>query len=304
MLGVVDADVRRGIDFVRRDGNPDAVRELHHALLLQIREPHVALEQVVLQHLRALQLHLEMGDAGDRDPHLVINALPLHQIAGAVDARPGAHARFVRLALLHRLVRGVARTAHGRDAECEPRAPCRFAKIGLQVRVEFDESRHHGEVRRVDEVAARMVRVRVRHDAHDFVAVDQHVDVRARLRALHVHERAGVHDDVAGRNRGRVLQIERNRARLAGLDVDDAELVERLIQDVARIALPARRVRALRGDAARRAERLAGDGDRPYRQDAFVNRGHLRAVGRPRGAAAAARIDREHRLGREPLIVL
>ena len=46
-------------------------------------------------------------------------------------------------------------------------------------------------------------------------------------------------------------------ARLAGLDVDDLQLVERLIEDVPRVALPAGRVRALGGHAARRPERLA-----------------------------------------------
>ena len=60
MLGVVDTDERGRIDLVRGDRHADAVRELDHPLLLQIRKPHVALDQIVLQHLRALQLHLEL----------------------------------------------------------------------------------------------------------------------------------------------------------------------------------------------------------------------------------------------------
>ena len=63
------------------------------------------------------------------------------------------------------------------------------------------------------------------------------------------------------------------------------------------------RVRALRGDAARRALRLAGRRDRPHRQHAFVDRRHLRAVRRPHRSAAAARIDRQHRDRRVPLHV-
>ena len=43
----------------------------------------------------------------------------------------------------------------------------------------------------------------------------------------------------------------------AGLDVDGFQLVHRLIQDALRVAEPARRVRAFRGDMPRRAQRLA-----------------------------------------------
>ena len=117
-----------GIDLVRRDRNADAVRELDHALLLQVGQPHVALDQVVLQHLRALQLHLELRDARDGDAHLVVHALPFHQVAGAVDARARPDAGFVRFAILDRFVRRVARAAHGRDAEREPRAALRLRR--------------------------------------------------------------------------------------------------------------------------------------------------------------------------------
>ena len=90
-------------------------------------------------------------------------------------------------------------------------------------------------------------------------------------------------------------------ARLAGFDVDDAQLVERLVEDVPRVALPAWRVRALGGHAARRPERLAAARHRPDRQHPFVDRGHLGAVGRPRRTGAAARVDRQHRDRRVPL---
>ena len=48
VLGTIDAHQRRRIDLVRGDGDADAVRKLYHALLLQVGEPHVALEQIVL----------------------------------------------------------------------------------------------------------------------------------------------------------------------------------------------------------------------------------------------------------------
>ncbi len=70
-----------------------------------------------------------------------------------------------------------------------------------------------------------------------------------------------------------------------------------------RIAGPARRMGHLRGDAARRAQRLAGRGDRPHREQAFVDRRHLGAVGRPDRTAAAARVDRQVGLRRVPLVV-
>ena len=107
-----------------------------------------------------------------------------------------------------------------------------------------------------------------------------------------------MHEQPRGRDRRRVLQIEWHRADVAVLDVDDPQLVHRLIEDVARIAAPARRVRALVGDPSRRTERLAGRRDRPDREHALVDRGHLGAVGRPRRPAAAARVDRHHRLRR------
>ena len=122
MFGVVDADERGGIDLVRRDGDAEVVRKLDHPLLLQVGQPHVALDQIVLQDLRALQLHLELRDARDRDAHLVVDALPFHQIAGAEHARAWTHARLVRFALLHRFVRRVPGTPHRRHAECEKRA--------------------------------------------------------------------------------------------------------------------------------------------------------------------------------------
>src|SRR5262249_37168959 len=153
---------------------------------------------------------------------------------------------FVRLALLHRFVRRVARAAHRGDPEGKERAPFRFTEVRLEVRVELDEARHHREVRRVDHLPLRVVNVRVRDDAGDPVAVDDDVDVRADLVAFHVDEPAGVYDRMPRGDGRRVLQIERDGVRLAGLDVDDAKLVERLIEDVARIALPARRVGAFR----------------------------------------------------------
>ena len=92
--------------------------------------------------------------------------------------------------------------------------------------MELHQARHHREVRRVDDGAAGVIGVGVRHDARDPITFDDHVDVRARGRTFHVHELPGVHDDVRRRNGGCVLQIERNGARLAGLDVDDAQRVE------------------------------------------------------------------------------
>src|SRR5262249_12506666 len=157
-------------------------------------------------------------DARDRDPHLVVDALPLHQIPGPEDAGPRAHAGLIRFALLDRLVRRVARTAHGRDAEREKGPTLRLAEIRLQVRVELRQARHHGQIRRVDDLTD-VVRIRVRHDARDPVALDDHVDVRTGVRRLHVDEPARMYDQVRRRHRRGVFQVERYRTGLAGLDI-------------------------------------------------------------------------------------
>ncbi len=120
-----------------RDGNADAVREFDHALLLQVGQAHVALDQIVLENFRALQFHLELRGTGNGDAHLVINAAPLHQIAGGENARADAHAGVVGFAVFDAFIRRVAGTAHGSDAEREPGAVFRFAEILLQVRVDI-----------------------------------------------------------------------------------------------------------------------------------------------------------------------
>src|SRR5262249_37042127 len=191
--------------------------------------------------------------ARNRDAHLVVDALPFHQITGAEDARARPHARFVRFALFDRLVRRVARATHRRDAECQPRAALRLAEVGLEMRVELDEPGHHGEVRGVHDLRTGVSRVGVRGDADDAVPVARDLDIGPGCRTLHVDEPAGVHDDPAGGDGGRPLEIERYRARLAALDVDDSQLIHRLIEDVAGVALPAWGVRALARDVSRRS---------------------------------------------------
>jgi len=239
VLGVVDTDERRRVDLVGRDRHADAVRELHHPLLLEIRKPHVALDQIVLEHFRALQFHLELRNARDRDPHLVVHALPLHQVAGAVHPRARTYACLIRLALLDGFVGRVARTADRRDAEGEERAPLRLAEIRLEMRVEFGEPGHHRQIRRVDHLTG-VIGVGVGHDRADPVPFDDDVDVRARRGALHVDQVAGVHYGSRRWHGWRVLQREWHGPRLTGFDVDDLQLVERLVEDVVRISGPAR----------------------------------------------------------------
>ena len=60
MLGVVDAHQGGRVDLVGRHRDTDAMGELHHPLLLQVRQPDVALDEVVLQDPGALQFHLEV----------------------------------------------------------------------------------------------------------------------------------------------------------------------------------------------------------------------------------------------------
>ena len=177
------------------------------------------------------------------------------------------------------------------------------------MRVELHEPGHHRQCRRIDELevvagAGGVIAVGVCDDARDPVALDRDIDVRSRRRTLHVDELAGMNDDVRRGNRRRVFEVERYGASFARLDVDDAELVETLIEDVARVALPARRVRALARHAARRPQRLTVGRNRPHGEHAFVDRGHLRAVGRPRGSASTARIDRQQRRGSEPFVAI
>ena len=75
--------------------------------------------------------------------------------------------------------------------------------------------------------------------------VDAYGEVDETNACLGASRAAGVDDEMAGRDGRRVFQIQRYRARLARLDVQNAQLVERLVKDVARVTLPARRMRAL-----------------------------------------------------------
>ena len=196
-----------------RDRHADAVRELHHPLLLQIGQAHVALDQIVLQHFRALQLHLELADARDGDAHLVVDAVPLHQVAGAVDARTRPHAGLVGFAIFDRFVRRVAGAAHGGDAEREPRAALRVAEVLLQMRMEFGQARHHRQVRRVDDFGLGWLAAACGTTEVILLPVDDDVDVRSQRRRLHVEQLAGVDDDARLRDRRRPRQIERHRLR-------------------------------------------------------------------------------------------
>ena len=303
VLRIVHADERSGIDFVRGHRHADAVGELDHAFLLHVGQAHVAFDQIVLEHLRALQFHFELRGVRNGDAHLVVDAVPLHQVASAVHAGARTHARLVGLAILDGFVRRVARAAHRGDAERQPRASLGGAEILLQVRVELRQARHHGQIGRIDDLRLEMVGRRVGHHGRDLVARHDHIDIRSHGRRLHVEELARVDDDPRFRNGRRPRHVERDRLRLAALDVDDAELIERLIQDVPRVALPARGMRALGGDASRRPDRLAGRRHRPDRQHSLVDRRHLHAVRRPHRPAAAARVDGQQRNRRVPLHV-
>jgi hypothetical protein len=130
-----------------------------------IRQPHVALI-VCCSTWRAEPIS-NCATLAIADPHLVVHALPFHQVAGAVDPRARTHARLVRFAILDRLVRRAAGTPDGRDAEGEPGAAGRLAEVLLQMRVEFHEPRHDGQVRGVDELAGGMRAAGVRRDADD-----------------------------------------------------------------------------------------------------------------------------------------
>jgi hypothetical protein len=145
VLDAVDTHEPGRVDLVGRHRHADRVSELDHAALLEVRQAHVEFDQVVPENPRALQLHLEMGRAGDRQPHLVVDAVPFHQVAGRVHARAGADSRLDGLALLGGLVRGPTRAPDRGDAERQPGPTLRLAEVRLEVRMELDQARHHGE---------------------------------------------------------------------------------------------------------------------------------------------------------------
>ena len=287
---------------MRCDGNADAVRKLHHPSLLEIRQADVALDQVVLQDLGALQFHLELRDAGNGDAHLVVDPLPLHQIAGAVHAWASADSSLIRFAVLDGFVRRIAGTSHSGNAEGQPRPAVRFTEVLLEVRVKLDESGHDGQAGRVHHAVARVNCLRVRRDRRDHVAVDHDVHVGARIRARHIHQRPGVDHGPTSWQGRTIGEIERNRLSRSGLDVDSAERIDRLIEHVPRVSRPTRRVRTLGRDAARWTKRLARSRNGPDGKHTFIDGRHLGAVGRPDRTAAAARVDRQHRNRGEPRV--
>src|SRR4029079_18916225 len=117
VLGIIDSRKRRRIDLVRRDSNTDPVRKFNDALLQGVRQAHIALQHVVLEQLCALQLHLEVSRARNRDPHSVVDAPVFKYIAGRKYTGTCSQIGFSRFALLNRLVGDAAKTLDGCDAE-------------------------------------------------------------------------------------------------------------------------------------------------------------------------------------------
>ena len=193
MLDTVDAVKGGGIDFVAGGGNADAVGEIHDAALLQVGHPDIGLEHVEAQDAAALQLHVELGVGGNGHAHLVIDALPFHQMAGVEDARRNADAGVGGLAVFHRLIRKAARTAHRGHAPGQERAALLLAGIALAVGMEIDQPRHGGELRRLDGGAAGFVRL----DGGDAVAADDDVHVVAGGLGNAVHQLADMHHILA-----------------------------------------------------------------------------------------------------------
>jgi hypothetical protein len=109
------------------------VGEVGDALLLLVGHAHVTLEQVELQRPGALQLEGQVCVAADGNRHLVVHALPLHEVAAHEHAGAGAHAGVDRFAVLHRLVRRAPGTAHRGDAEGEVGTIGVGAEVLLQV---------------------------------------------------------------------------------------------------------------------------------------------------------------------------
>src|SRR5688500_18456284 len=112
----------------------------------------------------------------------------------------------------------------------------------------------------------------MRHHRRDPVAGDHDIDIRSQGRRLHVEKAARMDDHATLRNGGRPRHVKGHRPRLAGIDVDDAELIERLVKNVPGVALPAWRMRAVRRAPTGRTLRLAATRHGPYREHALVAR--------------------------------
>ncbi len=213
MFGRIDAYQHGGIDLMGGDRYADAVREFDHAPLLQVRQPYVALDQVVLQHLCAVQLLLQMCRPGNGDAHLVVHTLPFEQIAGDIETRTGTNARVHRLAALHAIVRLVTGITHGSDAESQPGAIDGLTKVRLRMRVRLDEA---GNRRESGCIHHRVVLTRhgaaARRDGRDPIGIDDDIDVAARLRTLAINQRADAQDDTSLRNGRRVVEVDRHGA--------------------------------------------------------------------------------------------
>src|SRR5262249_11689802 len=100
----IDSAEGRWVDLMSGHRDADAVREFDDTLLLTVWKADVAFQQVVLKHLRSLQLDLEMRGARDRDAHLVVHALILEQVAGGEHAWTDSFVRVDRFARLHRFI--------------------------------------------------------------------------------------------------------------------------------------------------------------------------------------------------------
>jgi hypothetical protein len=96
-----------------------------------------------------------------------------------------------------------------------------FAVLRLQVRVPVNQSRHRGEIRRVDDLPSGVMAWRVRLDALYPIPFDDDIDIGFGGGTFHVHELPCVDDDAVLRDVLNVFQVDRHRPALTGNDVDN-----------------------------------------------------------------------------------
>src|SRR5205807_594112 len=125
----------------------------------------------------------------ERGAARIVDARSVERFARRDQPRADARTRLERLAVLHCLERIRRRIADRGDAPRQERAAERLAEVLTEMRVNLDEARYHGLVRRVDHRAA--ARGSMHLHAGDAIAFDEDVDVAPQRLAAAVPEAAG-----------------------------------------------------------------------------------------------------------------
>ena len=254
VFDAVGAIRHRRVDLVRGHRHAGLVRGLDDALLQEIRQPDVGLDEVEAQRLRTGDLPVDQRSAVERHAAGIVDAGAVERLAGGDHPRSNPRAGLERLTILDPLERVGRRVANRRDPERQPDPSQHLAVLLRQVGVTFDQPRQHRGGPGVDDDAAVQI-VTMRRHLHDAVALDDDVHVLGDGGAAAIEQPSGMHGRGPRGPPGRPRELRHDVAHAAVGEIHQAEPIERLVQHVPRVGGPRRRAGIVGRHAARRTRR-------------------------------------------------